>query len=118
MRKSKIVLSEEERAALIENPPRNAWIERMRRGDKVYIYMRWREGGEQFSIRITEEEAKKINEKLRERGRKRRCELSFEEFIEKVRELAEEGNEDAKKLLKRIDKERATIRRVLKILQA
>ena len=112
-RRPKLMLDEEERKRLIENPPRNAWIEK--KGD--YIYLRWREAGEQLSVRITEEEERIVREKLGRPRRKARVEIpSLEEFIDEVKRLAEEGNEDAQKLLKRYKKEKATVKRVLRLL--
>ena len=40
----------------------------------------------------------------------------YEEFMERVKELAEAGDEDAKKIMRRAKKDAATIKRVLALL--
>jgi len=52
-----------------------------------------------------------------EKVRAKRLELTFEEFKEKLRELAERGDEDASRLLKRWDKESSVIRSTFNVLR-
>ncbi len=113
-RMPKLFIREEERRRLVQNPPRGSWIERKVVNGVEYYYLRWEEGNEKYSVRISKEEAEEIR-RQKERGARI---PSFEEFMEKVERLAAEGNEDARKLLKRVKKERATIERVLRLLQA
>lgn len=112
-RTPKLVLREEERRRLLENPPKGAWIEKRVRDGRVYYYLRWREGKEKFTLSLTEEEVEEVKERLRERE----CVIpDIDQFMEMVRRKAEGGDEDAKYLLKRWKREKGIIGRVLKIL--
>lgn len=98
--------------------PRGAWIEEVEIKGRKYYYLRWREDGKKVSRRLTPQEAHEIASILKTRREKGECpELpSFEELVEQTRRLADQGDEVAKKLLKRINKERALINRLLYVL--
>ena len=95
--------------------PKGAWIEEVEVKGHKYYYLRWREDGKKLSRRLTPQEAQEIASILKTRREK--VELpSFDELVEQTRRLADQGDEIAKKLLKRIHKERALINRLLYVL--
>jgi len=95
--------------------PRGAWIEEVEIKGRKYYYLRWREDGKKVSRRLTPQEAQEIASILK--TRRESIELpSFEELVEQTKRLADQGDEIAKKLLKRINKEKALIKRLLYVL--
>ena len=105
--------------ALLKNPPRGAWVERLVVKGHTYFYLRWREDGKKRSVKLTEEQVKEVKRNLgKPKNGLGKCPNipNCEEFVRIVKEEASKGNEDAQKLIKRIKKDKAVIERVLKIL--
>ncbi len=50
--------------ALLRNPPKGAWVERVVVKGRTYFYLRWREEGKKRSVKLTEEQAKMVKENL------------------------------------------------------
>ncbi len=105
--------------ALLRNPPKGAWVERVVVKGRTYFYLRWREEGKKRSVKLTEEQAKMVKENLgKPKNGLGNCPNipGYDEFVNIVEAEASKGDEDAKKLLRRMKKDKAVIERVLKVL--
>ncbi len=93
--------------------------------DRCLIYYRGEEDlkvsakhlAAQLGLGLEVEVSAKHLELTKEKVSAKRLELTFKEFKEKLKELAERGDEDASRLLKRWDKESSVIRSTFNVLQ-